>query len=198
MVAVKEHFPRFTPEEYFAWEEQQEFRHEYLNGEVYAMTGGTLNHSEIAMNFGSLLKTHLRGGGCRVLTADARVNIQASNDYVYPDLSVTCDDRDRTATKFISHPCLIIEVLSPSTEAYDRGDKFSLYRRSSTLRDYVLVNANRISIDLYRKTEHGGWEIINYQIGDIVELASIDLTFPIDRVFEGIIFDEVARVDPIE
>ena len=114
MLAAREHFPRFTPEEYFAWEERQEVKHEYIGGEVYAMTGGTINHSEIAMSFGSLLKTHLRGGGCRVLTSDARVNIQESNDYVYPDVSVTCDDFDRTTTQYISHPCLIVEVLSPT------------------------------------------------------------------------------------
>jgi Uma2 family endonuclease len=96
MIAAKENFPRFTPEEYFAWEEQQQCRHEYIDGEIYAMTGGTINHSAIALNFGFLLKAHLRGGGCQVLNSDARVNIVRSTDYVYPDISVTCDARDKT------------------------------------------------------------------------------------------------------
>jgi Uma2 family endonuclease len=190
MVAAYQNSPRFTPDTYLAWEEQQELRHEYLDGEVYAMTGGTVNHGRIAANFIILLGNHLRGGGCLVQTSDVKVGIQESNDYVYPDVSVTCDELDRAATKFISYPCLIIEVLSPSTEAYDRGGKFRLYRRSSSLRDYVLVNANKIEIDLYHKNDRGKWEISNYVAGDAVELESINLTFPVDRVFEGITFNE--------
>jgi Uma2 family endonuclease len=188
MVAAYQHSPRFTPEEYFAWEEQQELRHEYLDGEVYAMTGGTVNHGRIAANFIILLGSHLRGGGYLIQTSDVKVGIQESNDYVYPDVSVTYDELDRTATKFISNPCLIVEVLSPSTEAYDRGGKFRLYRRSDSLRDYVLVNANKIEIDLYHKDERGKWEIINYIAGDLVELESVNLTLPIDQVFESITF----------
>jgi Uma2 family endonuclease len=190
MIAVRENFPKLTPEEYFVWEEQQQLRHEYIDGEVYAMTGGTLNHSEIAINFTVLLKTHLRGSGCRVLNSDARVNIYESNDYVYPDLTVTCDPRDRNSTKFVSYPCLIAEVLSPTTEAYDRGDKFFIYRRSPTLQDYVLVRTDRVAIDVFNKDDRGKWDIINYRSGDVVELKSINLTFPIEEIFEDIIFEE--------
>ncbi len=189
MIAARESFPRFTPEEYFEWEERQEIRHEYFDGEVYAMTGGTLNHSEIATKFSILLGNHLRGGKCRLLNSDARINIYNSNKYVYPDLSVTCNERDRTNTKFVSHPCLIGEVLSPSTEAYDRGDKFAMYRLSPSLQDYVLVSANKTAIDIYHKDDRGKWDIINYRSGDLVELASIDLTFPIEQIYEDIIFD---------
>jgi Uma2 family endonuclease len=112
MIAITENFPRFTPEQYFAWEEQQNCRHEYLNGEVYAMTGGTLNHGRIAINFGFILKAHLRGSGYQVGNSDCRVNIVNSTEYTYPDLSVTCDERDRTNTQYITYPCLIVEVLS--------------------------------------------------------------------------------------
>jgi Uma2 family endonuclease len=189
MIAARASFPRFTPEEYFEWEERQEIRHEYFDGEVYAMTGGTLNHSEIATNFGFLLKAHLRGGGCRLLNGDARVNIYNSSKYVYPDLSVTCHERDRTNTKFVSHPCLIGEVLSPSTEAYDRGDKFAMYRLSPSLQDYVLISADKVAIDIYHKDDRGKWDIINYRSGDLVELASIDLTFSIEQIYEDIIFE---------
>jgi Uma2 family endonuclease len=189
MVSVREHFPRFTPAAYLEWEAQQQFRHEYINGEVYAMTGGTVNHSEIAMSFGTILRNHLGDSGCRVLTSDAKVNIQESNDYVYPDVSVTCDERDRRATKFISHPCLIIEVLSPSTEAYDRGSKFNLCRRADSLQEYILVSTTEIAIDIYRKNDRGRWEIISYRSGDAIELESINLIFPIERVFKGIVFE---------
>jgi Uma2 family endonuclease len=189
MIAVREHFPKLTPAEYLDWEEQQELRHEYLNGEVYAMTGGTVNHGRIAANLIAILIPHLRGGGCRVQTSDVKVQIAASNDYIYPDVSVTCDERDKTATKFIAHPCLIIEVLSPSTAAYDRRDKFNLYRRSDSLQDYVLVDTQKIEIDIYSKNDRGRWEILSYVAGDSIELTSINLTFSIEQVFENIIFD---------
>jgi Uma2 family endonuclease len=188
MVAAREYFPRFTPEEYLAWEETQEIRYQYINGEVYAMTGGTVNHGRIGANLITMLRTHLRGSGCLVQTSDVKVSIQNSSDYVYPDMSVTCDRRDRTATSFISHPCLIVEVLSPSTEAYDRGDKFALYGRSDNLQDYVLVHSDKVALDLYSKNDRGKWEITNYRAGSLVELASIDLKFPIEEVFEDITF----------
>ncbi len=187
MIAAQEHFPRFTPEEYFAWEEQQQVRHEYIDGEVYAMTGGTINHSDVAGNFLILLKTHLRGSGCKALNSDARVNIVKSSHYVYPDLSVTCDERDKATAQYITYPCLIVEVLSSSTEAYDRGDKFKLYRRNPSLQEYVLVNAETMAIELFRKVDDN-WSIIDYEPGDVVELTSIKLTFPIEQVYEDIIF----------
>jgi Uma2 family endonuclease len=189
MVAARENFPRFTPEEYFAWEEQQLERHEYINGEVYAMSGGTINHSDIAGNFLILLKTHLRGSGCKTLNSDARVNIVESTNYVYPDISVTCSERDKSTTQYITYPCLIIEVLSPTTEAYDRGNKFRMYRQNPSLQEYVLVDVDAMSIELFRKNDGDNWRIINYQAGDLVELKSVNLTFSIEDVYEGIIFE---------
>jgi Uma2 family endonuclease len=188
MIAIRDNFPRFTPEEYFDWEENQQIRHEYIDGEVYAMTGGTLNHSEIALNFSLVLKSHLKSSGCRILNSDARVNIHNSSNYVYPDISVSCDAHDKTATKFLSYPCLIVEVLSPKTEAYDRGDKFAMYRLSPSLQDYVLVSANKMAIDIYHKNDRGRWEILSYAAGDLVELECINLTFPIEDIFTDIVF----------
>ncbi|MFN7515871.1 MAG: Uma2 family endonuclease [Dolichospermum sp.] len=191
MIAVKDKFPKLTPEEYFVWEEKQLLRHEYLNGEIYAMSGRTQNHGRIASNIIFIVKGHLRGGGCQVGNSDCRVNILETKDYVYPDVSVTCEDSDRTATQAIQYPCLIVEVLSPSTANYDRGDKFRLYRRNPRLQDYVLVDAEKIAIDLYRKNDRGNWEIFNYQSGDNIELRSIDLSFPIESVYEDIVFEEL-------
>jgi Uma2 family endonuclease len=188
MVAIRDNIPRFTPEEYFNWEEKQLERHELIDGEVYAMSGGTKNHSRIALKFGSLLDSHLANSGCETANSDLKVKIVNSTNYTYPDVSVTCDDRDKTTTKYITYPCLIIEVLSDSTEAYDRGGKFRMYRQNPIFQDYVLVNSEKIEIDLYHKTESGSWEIINYQAGDKIELKSVNLTFPIERIYEGIDF----------
>jgi Uma2 family endonuclease len=191
MIAVKDKFLKLTPEEYFIWEEQQLLRHEYLSGEVYAISGGTQNHGRIASNIIFILKGHLRGGGCQVGNSDCRVNIFETKDYVYPDVSVTCDERDRTAIQAIQYPCLIVEVLSASTASYDRGDKFRMYRRNPSLQDYVLVDAEKIAIDLYRKNDRGNWEIFNYQSGDNIDLQSIGLSFSIESVYEDIIFEEL-------
>jgi Uma2 family endonuclease len=188
MIAVKDNSPKFTPAEYFAWEEQQLERHELIGGEVYAMSGGTKNHSRIALKFGALLDRHLAGSGCETANSDLRVNIIESNDYTYPDLSVTCDDRDKTTTKYITYPCLIAEVLSDSTEAYDRGGKFRMYRHNPVLQDYILVSSEKIEVDLYRKMDSGSWEIINYQAGDKIELKSVNLTFSIEQIYEDISF----------
>jgi len=138
MVAAREQSPKLTPEAYFAWEELQEVKHEYFDGEVYAMSGGTKNHGRISGRIFSLIDIHLGDGDCVALNSDVRVKIQASEKYVYPDASVTCDERDsaeptlreRQTTQYITYPCTIVEVLSPSTEAYDRGKKFNGNSRS--------------------------------------------------------------------
>jgi Uma2 family endonuclease len=197
MFATKNNSPKLTPEEYFRWEEQQLERHEYINGEVYAMSGGTVNHGRIAIKITSMLDSHLEDSGCTTGNSDVRINILETTDYSYPDASVTCDERDKTTTQYITYPCLIVEVLSDSTvraasafaEAYDRGEKSYRYRRNPVLQDYLLVSAKSISIDLYRKNNAGEWVIINYRAGDLVELKSINLSFPIERVYRGIVFE---------
>ena len=189
MVAVRSNDNYFTPEEYFIWEEQQLERHELIDGRVYGMTGGTQNHSAIKLNMASLIKMHLRGGQCSVFDSDLKVNILNTPNYTYPDLSVTCDDRDRQNALYITYPCLIIEVLSQSTEAYDRGKKFEKYRRNPNLIDYVLVSSEEVAIDIYHRNEAGDWVILSYRPGDWVELKSIDLRVPIEQLYEEIVFE---------
>lgn len=187
MVTAQDNFPQFTPEEYFAWEEKQLEKYEYIDGHVYAMGGGTKNHSLIAVRLTTLFSNHLEGGSCETGNSDLRINIAGSNDYTYPDISVTCDERDQKTTQYITYPCLIVEVLSKSTEAYDRGGKFRLYRNNPVLQDYLLVNSTRIEMDLYHKKNTGEWVILNYQEGDTIELKSINLTFPIEQVYRELV-----------
>jgi Uma2 family endonuclease len=186
MIATKENFPQLTPAEYFTWEEQQLEKHEYIDGEVYAMSGGSKNHSLISVRFITLFSNHLEGGSCETGNSDLRVNIVETTNYTYPDVSVTCDDRDKTTTQYITYPCLIVEVLSPSTEAYDRGGKFRMYRNNPVLQDYLLVSSTSIEMDLYHKNDAGEWLIINYKEGDTIELKSINLNFAIEQVYRGL------------
>ncbi|MEA5465757.1 Uma2 family endonuclease [Leptothoe sp. PORK10 BA2] len=187
MIAVKDNFPHLTPEEYFAWEEKQPDKHEYIDGRVYSMSGGSVNHGRIAIRFTAMFDTHLDNSGCIPGNSDIKVNIVETNNYTYPDASVTCDERDKTAANYFTYPCLIVEVLSDSTEAYDRGAKFRMYRHNPMLQDYLLVSSTRIEMDLYHKKETGEWIILNYQEGDVIELKSIDLSFSIEQVYRNLV-----------
>ena len=126
---------------------------------------------------------------CRVFGHDIKVQTLESDSFCYPDLSVSGDVHDRSANNFISHPCLIIEVLSPTTEADDRGEKFELYRQSPRLQEYVLVSTDTIHVDVYRQPAAGLWEFGVYSSGDVVELTSVNFSFEIDRIYDGIVFD---------
>jgi len=186
MITARKNFPKLTPKEYFAWEEKQLNKHEYIEGEVYAMSGGSRNHSLITVRFSTLFSNHLAGSTCEVGNSDLRVKIVRTSNYIYPDVSVTCDDRDKTTTQYITYPSLIVEVLSPSTEAYDRGGKFRLYANNPVLQDYLLVSSTSIEIDLYHKNDNGEWVITNYKDGDVIELKSINLSFAIAQIYQGL------------
>jgi Uma2 family endonuclease len=136
-----------------------------------------------------LITPHLRGSSCNVFNSDLKVKVLNSSNYTYPDLSVTCDDRESAI--YITYPCLIVEVLSSSTEAYDRGKKFEKYRQNPNLIDYVLVSSEEISIDTYHKNDAVKWMILSYRSGDNVELKSIDLSLPIEQFYEEIVFEAV-------
>jgi Uma2 family endonuclease len=183
-----------TIEEYLAWESEQLIKHEYINGEVYAMAGGTLPHNDIAVNLTTLIRTALSGTGCKVRMSDAKVRVSAQGPYFYPDLVVSCDERDRRAIDAICDPILIIEVLSPSTAAFDRGDKFRFYRQFSSLREYVLIDSEKVVIDCYRKLTSGRWELFSYpddavDLGNpVLELVSIDFCCPLSSVYEDVEF----------
>jgi Uma2 family endonuclease len=184
--------PRFNsmlPQEYLDWEVTQELKYEYIDGEVFAMTGGTIPHNLIAGNFYTLLKSHLRGKGCRVFISDVKVQISERGPYSYPDVMVSCDRRDRSAIQLIQYPCLIVEVLSPRTEAYDRGEKFRRYRQLPTLQDYVLVDATQLSVDCFSRLSPRKWELQTYSPGEILELTSLNWQGAIDQLYEEVSFE---------
>ncbi|MCT7953425.1 Uma2 family endonuclease [Ancylothrix sp. C2] len=186
MSTGKDNPPQLTPEEYFVWESQQLEKYEYIDGQVHGITGSSVNHGRIAVRLITLFVNHLEGSGCDTGNSDLRVNICGTNNYTHPDISVTCDDRDKTTTQYITYPCLIVEVLSAGTEAFDRGSKFRMYRKNPALIDYLLVSSTGIQIDLYHKDEAGNWLIISYQEGDTIALKSINLSFPIEQVYRGL------------
>ena len=179
----------FSVEDYLQWEEQQEEKHEYVDGTIYAMAGATENHVSITTNCTTIIWSHLRGRKCKVFPSDMRVNIPAKKIYYYPDLLVTCDDRDRLTKTHKSYPCLIIEVLSNSTEAKDRGVKFADYQTIESLQEYVLINQQEQRIEVFRRSDRKFWILETYTAGEDVELKTINLTIPISSIYEDIEFD---------
>jgi len=190
-------FQFMTPQAYLEWEEQQPIKYEYMNGEVFAMTGGILPHNSIAVNLTSGLKNHLRGKSCKVFMADAKVGVSQNGPFHYPDVMVSCDPRDQKARKVIYHPCLIVEVLSPGTEGFDRGRKFRHYRQIETLKEYVLIETDRMNVECYRINEKGKWELTAYSLESNtndteleVELTSVDFRCLISLLYEDVVFPE--------
>lgn len=162
-----------------------EARYEYIDGYVYMLAGGTADHSSISINLTSLLHSLLRNGHCRVYNSDLKVRL-SHNRYVYPDASVSCDQRDRGSIDTVQFPRLVVEVLSSSTEAYDRGRKFAFYRACPTVQEYVLIDTQHQAVEVYRRQSETLWTLHPFGPGDQVELASLNVSFPITELYEGI------------
>lgn len=182
---------RMTPQEYLSWEPTQEIRYEYMDGETIAMTGGTKPHNRIALNLATALDGHLSGSSCEVYISDVKVQISPSGAYYYPDVVVTCDARDRNSSQFVQYPCLVVEVLSPSTEAYDRGGKFAQYRKLETLQEYVLIQSEFVGVDCFRRNQQGLWVLYPYESGETLTLESLGLSLPLDALYRQVRFDAV-------
>ena len=174
----------FGAQEYLAWEAEQIDKHEYVAGEVFGMVGARQEHVIVTLNLGSALREHLRGTPCRPLIADMKLNVPAMDAFYYPDVMVTCDSADKLAELYIEHPKLIIEVLSDSTAAYDRGAKFAAYRNIESLEEYVLVDVGRKGVESFCRQPDGLWLLRDFTGGENCVFASVDLTMPMARVFE--------------
>jgi len=188
MVVVAELEPRdvhMTVEVYLAYERTSEVKHEYVDGHVYAMAGGTLDHADIGTNVVLALRERLRGNACRVRNSDARVQVSATR-YFYPDASISCHPDDRGAVVAVRYPTVVLEVLSDSTREYDRGDKFGHYRSSPTLEEYVLVETERREVEVFRREADGAWVGHRYRDAEDIELASVDVRCPVAAFYEDI------------
>lgn len=187
MVALPDN-PLMSAEEYLVWEPTQEERYEYWDGEVVMMSGATRNHNRISANFFKLLDDALADRTCEVYIVDVKVQVEPGQKYFYPDVVVTCDERDDDP-QLVQFPCLIIEVLSPSTEAADRGKKFAKYRQSPTLQEYVLVQIAQPGVEVFRRNEQGKWVLSEYNLGDILRLESVDVEIAVTHLYRQVQFE---------
>jgi len=179
--------PIFTATDYLAWEAEQTERHDYLDGEVFAMAGAEDRHVTVSGNCYMALRQHLSGSPCRTYMSDMRVHVTAANSYFYPDVLVTCSAQDQASTMVKTEPKLLIEVLSPSTAAYDRGLKFSHYRSLASLEEYVLVDLDTRTTDVYRKGADGLWVLHPFNRGETVTLASVALSMTAAQLFADVL-----------
>jgi Uma2 family endonuclease len=173
----------FTIEEYLEREEKAGYKSEYYKGEIFAMAGGTPPHSAISVNLAIALGNRLRGK-CRVYNGDMRVHIPILQYFTYPDVSVVCGKREFFRDNALMNPVLIIEVLSDSTEGYDRGTKFKLYSKITSLQEYVLVAQDTRSVDVFRRNVSGRWELFQSSEKEDVALESVGCTLTMDEIYE--------------
>ena len=181
-----------TELEYLDQERQAENRSEFYRGQIYAMAGASRAHNLITVNLTRELSQRLKGRPCEVYSSDMKVKVKPSGLYTYPDVTVVCGEPrfDDAQNDILLNPKIIIEVLSPSTEAYDRGDKFEHYRRLASLSDYILVSQHRCRIDHFSRQADGRWLLI--EVNDLqadLALDSIGCALPLAEIYERVIFE---------
>lgn len=176
---------KYTLEEYVRLEEYANVRHEFLDGQIYAMAGGTPEHGTYAANVIGLLTSQLVGKPCRVQTSDVRIRVQATGLDTYPDASVVCGhaERDPNDPNAIVNPVVLVEVLSPSTEEYDQGEKLEHYQRIESLREVVFVQHREQRVDVVRRQHDGSWLTTSGTSGDTLELEALGCALSVDSVY---------------
>jgi Uma2 family endonuclease len=181
-----------TPEQYLEIERKAETRSEYYQGEMFAMAGASWAHVTISANVTSALHIHFRGGGCSVGGSDTRVNIPGTGLYTYPDVVAICGKPQFLDGQFdtLLNPTVIVEVLSPSTELYDRGRKFDHYKTIDSLRDYLLIASDRIVVDLFSRQPDGRWLLTSARgVTESVEIPSLNLRLSLADIYERVEFE---------
>ncbi len=182
----------FTPQEYLALEEKAEYKSQYVAGEIFAMAGAEPWHVEIAGNIAGELRNLFRGKSCKVYGADMRVRVDVGDLWTYPDVSALCGTPrfdSSSNPRSLLNPQVIFEVLSPSTEAFDRGDKFARYRRIESLTDYVLVASDQMRVEHYVRQAGAAWTLNEYSDpADCVPLVAVGCELPLEEIYYRVTF----------
>jgi Uma2 family endonuclease len=177
---------RYTVEEYLALEEQSEVRHEYYDGEVFAMAGADVSHNLLVGNFYMALRQALRGRPCRTVMEGVQLAVREGRHYTYPDVMVTCDPVDQQAKRILTAPVLLIEVLSPSTAEYDRGRKFNQYKQLPSLQHYLLVSQTSWLVEWYRREANNIWSFTPLvEAEDALVIPDLNINLTVAEIYEG-------------
>jgi len=180
MINSPETLPRMTSVEYLAYEQDQSIRHELVDGYLYAMTGASDRHEEIALNLASALRVHLKSAPCHVYKGDLKIRV--ADDFFYPDVFVRCSE-ERGDPYFKTDPILIAEVLSPGTQRYDRGDKRLAYLSLPSMREYVLIAQDRMLVEVLRADNPGKPERLE-KASDVMRLESLEFSITLRELYE--------------
>lgn len=186
--AVSYSSKKYTIEEYLEIEEASEEKHEYYQGEIFAMSGPKVPHGIISGNTFGLLFNKLKGKPCRPFNGEQRIHIEKNTLFTYPDIFVVCGEIETRNNDDwnILNPTVIVEILSPSTRDYDRGQKFKLYRDIPSLKEYILIDSEFINVEVFFLNEEGHWELREYQsIDDSFTLNSIQVKLELKEIYEG-------------
>jgi len=182
----------YTPEQYLALEEQANYKSEYRQGQIFAMAGGTINHNRITKNTCFAIDRRLEGKGCETFIGDVRLSIDRKKMYTYPDVMVVCGElqfvEGRNDT--IVNPKVVFEVLSKSTAAYDRSDKFHAYWSLESFEEYVLIDQYRVHVEYFRRQSDKMWELnVFTDIEDVLSLNSIEVDIPLREIYQNVVWD---------
>lgn len=169
---------RMSAQDFLAWDATQTLRHEFVGGEIFAMAGAGEAHVTVALNVAMALRQHLAGTPCRTFITDMKLRVEAVDAFFYPDVMVCCGAADAADPMVKRDPVLLVEVLSPATAAYDRGDKFAAYRKLPGLREVLLVDTDSRRCDLYRKGDDGLWVLHPFEPGQALRLEAVALDLP--------------------
>ncbi len=179
---------KYTIEEYLEIENAETEKHEYYQGEIFAMSGAKISHVNIVMNLSTALKVKLRGKPCQPYGNDLRIHIPTNTLFTYPDISIICGEPETLNSDDMNalNPTAIIEVLSPSTKSYDRGEKFRLYRDIMSLKEYILIDSQTVIVEDWYINDHGNWELNEFKtISDTFKLKSINIDLSIEELYAG-------------
>ncbi len=182
---------RMTLEEYFDFDDKSLHKHEFYNGEVFAMAGAMPNHNRIVHNLHLELGSALRGGHCEIFGSDQRLRVVAKGLYTYPDVSVVCNKPAFHDKRSLINPILLIEVLSKSTSDYDHGAKFGSYRTIPSIQEYVMIDSRSVMVEAYRRTALAAWTYTEYlSANDVVPLESVGIEITVADLYRNVAFDE--------
>lgn len=193
---VKEPAPKYnyvSPEQYLEMEGAAEIKHEYYKGEVFAMSGASVAHNDIAYNINRLVASFLHGKGCKLYGSDFRIHIPQNSLFTYPDFSIVRGKTDTADvyTDNLTNPAVIIEILSKSTKDYDRGTKFNLYRSIPTLKEYILIDSTSLSVEIFTRQHDNSWVLTEFkQLTESFVISTIGLTLHLHDIYDDVNFEE--------
>jgi Uma2 family endonuclease len=184
---------KYTLDQYLELERKSEIRYEFWNGEIFAMSGGSFAHDIVTGNVDRILAGQIEGKNCRVVTSNMQIKVPSAPPYRYADGSIVCGTAEierYNGSELLVNPIIIWEVLSPSTEAYDRGDKFTFYKSIASFKEYILIAQHRPHVSHYVKQSTDSWNQVEYNdLNDVVSLRSVDCMLALANVYDGITFE---------